>query len=66
MQHSGIQRLDKLKEALKKCFSTRSVGVNVARPFKAGKADEAVARRIATFETGSNSFVATRREWVTN
>ena len=31
-------------------FSTRSVGMNLARPFKAGKHQKKCPRRVATFD----------------
>jgi hypothetical protein len=43
---------DKLNEALKQVLSTRSVGMNLARPFKAGKVNEVFASRSDALEFG--------------
>ena len=43
-------------------LSTRSVDLNLARPFKAGKVRTKFSRRVATPESNVNSIVAMRRE----
>ena len=50
----------KQKETPIKVLSTRSVRMNLARPFKAGKDQRGVRRRVATTETGFNCRYATR------
>jgi len=55
---------DMLQEIRIKC-STRSVDMNLARPFKAGETSSKNTRRVATSDMGRNSIVATRRTQVT-